>query len=47
MGSDIYGSFQKQTLSGIWVDIETEYGFNRHYQFFAFIGDVRNGYGFD
>lgn len=46
MGSDIYGSFQKQTLPGIWVDIETEYKFNRHYQFFAFIGDVRNGYGF-
>lgn len=46
MGSDIYGSFQKQTLPGIWLNIETEYEFNRHYQFFAFIGDVRNGYGF-
>lgn len=45
MGSDIYGVFQKQTLPGIWLNIETEYAFNCHYLFFAFIGDVRNGYG--
>jgi hypothetical protein len=45
MGSDIYGVFQKQTLPGIWLNIETEYEFNRHYLLFAFIGNVNNGSG--
>lgn len=43
MGSDIQGVFQKQTLPGIWVNIETEYKFKRHYLLFGFIGGVRNG----
>ena len=46
MGTDINGKFQKQINPGVWVDIETKYKFSRHYQLFAFIGGVRNGYGF-
>lgn len=46
MGTDIHGVFQKRNKQNEWVDIDTKYEFNRHYQLFAFIGDVRNGFGF-
>lgn len=46
MGTDINGVFQKRNKQNEWVDIDTKYEFNRHYQLFAFIGGVRNGTGF-
>ena len=47
MGCDIHGVFQaKDKQSGKWVDIEHCYDENRHYQLFAVLAGVRNGYGF-
>jgi len=46
MGTDIRGVFQKQVNPNVWINIETEYKFNGHYQLFAFIGNVRNGFTF-
>jgi hypothetical protein len=45
MGTDIHGVFQGRK-DGKWVDLKTEYEFDRHYQLFAVLADVRNGYGF-
>lgn len=45
MGTDIHGIFQRRTKSG-WEDVPTEYEFERHYQLFAVLADVRNGHGF-
>lgn len=45
MGTDIHGVFQRYDGSR-WLDIQTEYGFDRHYQLFAVLADVRNGFGF-
>lgn len=46
MGTDIHGVFQKHNKENEWVDLETKYDFNRHYLLFAFVGGVRNGFGF-
>lgn len=46
MGTDIHGVFQKQAADGSWQDVETEFKFNRHYQLFAVLAGVRNGFGF-
>lgn len=45
MGTDIHGVFQKRA-GAEWIDIPTEYDFGRHYQLFAVLADVRNGFGF-
>lgn len=45
MGTDIHGVFQRRTISG-WEDIPTNFKFDRHYLLFAWLGNVRNGYGF-
>ena len=45
MGTDIHGVFQRRTASG-WDDIESTYEQNRHYQLFAVLAGVRNGFGF-
>lgn len=46
MGTDIHGTFQARGIDGAWADIETKYGFDRHYMLFAWLADVRNGTGF-
>lgn len=46
MGTDIHGMFQKQDERKAWVDVPTEYEFDRHYQLFAVLAGVRNGVGF-
>jgi hypothetical protein len=45
MGTDIHGVFQAK-IDNKWETVETEFEFNRHYQLFAILADVRNGYGF-
>lgn len=45
MGTDIHGVFQAKVQSK-WEDIESEYRGNRHYQLFAVLAGVRNGFGF-
>lgn len=45
MGTDVHSIFQKRTPGG-WVDIESQYNEDRHYALFAWIGNVRNGFGF-
>lgn len=44
MGTDIHCVFQKKCPEG-WEDIESEYEEGRHYTLFAWLGDVRNGFG--
>lgn len=47
MGTDIHGVFQRfNTAIHAWQDIPTFYEQDRHYQLFAVLADVRNGYGF-
>ena len=45
MGTDIHGVFQRQTADG-WEDVPSKYEETRHYQLFAVLAGVRNGYGF-
>ena len=45
MGTDFHGVFQRRTAGG-WADIPTKYDGDRHYQLFAVLAGVRNGYGF-
>lgn len=45
MGTDIHGIFQKRT-GNTWEDVTSEYSEGRHYMLFAWLGDVRNGFGF-
>ena len=45
MGTDIHGVMQKK-VNGRWEDTPSEYNEERHYQLFAVLADVRNGYGF-
>lgn len=45
MGTDIHAIFQARK-GGKWVDVPTEYKEGRHYQLFAVLAGVRNGYGF-
>ena len=45
MGCDIHGVWQKK-VGDVWEDISSNYGQNRHYQLFAVLAGVRNGYGF-
>lgn len=47
MGTDIHGVFQRRDHeSGKWLDIASKFEYNRHYQLFAVLAGVRNGYGF-
>jgi hypothetical protein len=47
MGTDIYGVFQRRDKNtGKWHDITSNYKQDRHYQLFAVLAGVRNGYGF-
>lgn len=45
MGTDIHGIWQAKQ-NGQWVDIPSEYNQSRHYMLFAWLGNVRNGFGF-
>lgn len=45
MGTDIHAVWQKKTPDG-WEDVESEWEQRRHYQLFAILADVRNGFGF-
>jgi hypothetical protein len=45
MGTDIHGVFQRKTDKG-WEDVTSNYGEERHSALFAWLGDVRNGFGF-
>lgn len=44
MGTDIHGVFQAFD-NGQWRDVESNYDQDRHYQLFAVLAGVRNGYG--
>lgn len=47
MGTDIHGVFQRRNQSTQkWEDIESKFKFDRHYLLFAWLADVRNGFGF-
>lgn len=47
MGTDIHGVFQrKDKTTGKWEDIPSKYEQDRHYQLFAVLANVRNGFGF-
>ncbi len=47
MGTDIHAVFQRRIpQTNEWVDIKSEFEENRHYMLFAWLGDVRNGFGF-
>ena len=47
MGTDIHGVFQRfDAAAGIWEDVPSKYEQDRHYQLFAVLAGVRNGYGF-
>ncbi len=46
MGTDIHGVFQRRDKStGKWCDVPSDYQQKRHYQLFAVLAGVRNGYG--
>lgn len=45
MGSDIHGVFQAK-VNNQWIDIESNYEEDRHYQLFVVLAGVRNEYGF-
>ena len=45
MGTDIHGIMQAKK-DGKWVDIPHNYDEDRHYALFAWLGNVRNGFGF-
>lgn len=45
MGTDIHGVFQRRN-AGRWEDIPSLYEQARHYQLFAVLAGVRNGFGF-
>jgi hypothetical protein len=45
MGTDVHAIWQAKK-AGRWVDIESEWDQDRHYFLFAWLADVRNGFGF-
>lgn len=45
MGADIHGIWQRK-INDKWEDIPSTYEQRRHYQLFAVLAGVRNGYGF-
>ena len=45
MGTDVHAVWQAKK-DGKWVDVESTWDQDRHYVLFAWLADVRNGYGF-
>jgi hypothetical protein len=45
MGTDVHAIAQRRTAGG-WEDVIHQWKEDRHYKLFAWIGNVRNGYGF-
>jgi hypothetical protein len=45
MGTDVHAVWQAKK-GDKWVDIESTWDQNRHYFLFAWLADVRNGFGF-
>lgn len=45
MGTDVHGLWQAKK-DGRWQEIESKWDQDRHYFLFAWLADVRNGYGF-
>ena len=45
MGTDIHGVLQAK-IGGEWKDIANPFSEDRHYMLFAWLGNVRNGFGF-
>lgn len=45
MGTDIHGVFQAKN-NGRWSDVPCKVDIGRHYLLFAWLGNVRNGFGF-
>lgn len=45
MGADIHGVFQRR-VNDEWLDVPSEYTWDRHYALFALLANVRNGFGF-
>lgn len=45
MGTDVHAVWQAKK-GGKWVDVESTWDQDRHYFLFAWIADVRNGFGF-
>lgn len=45
MGTDIHHRFDKK-IGNNYVEIESDYKGNRHYRLFAWLANVRNGFGF-
>lgn len=46
MGTDIHTVWQKKNKDGSYTDVKNPYNENRHYYLFAWLGNVRNGFGF-
>jgi hypothetical protein len=46
MGTDIHCVWQKKNKDNSWTDIQANYDEDRHYYLFAWLADVRNGFGF-
>ena len=46
MGTDIHAVWQKKSPSGRWEEIPSNWKQERHYNLFAVLADVRNGFGF-
>lgn len=45
MGTDVHAVWQKKT-NNKWEDVQSNWNQNRHYQLFAVLAGVRNGFGF-
>lgn len=45
MGCDIHAVFQRR-LEGEWIDVPSHFQEDRHYMLFAWLANVRNGFGF-
>ena len=45
MGTDVHAVWQAKTDDG-WIDVPSEWEQDRHYLLFAFLANVRNGFGF-
>lgn len=46
MGCDIHTVFQARDSDGKWKDVPSKFEEDRHYFLFAWLADVRNGFGF-
>lgn len=46
MGTDIHPVWQKKNKDNTWTDVKANYDEDRDYYLFAWLADVRNGFGF-